>query len=255
VNLLLPLDAGSFYRSLPQEFTNTKKYFEELLGRPLIFEETVLLKKAMGITVVIIDDVYNPAEVDEQLKPLKRDYEQARKNADIVIFCPHTGGQFNVTPGKYSEYVLKSAANMGFDVVLSAHSHTTQKAELIGKCRCFFSLGNVTMVPSTFYSVPECLPNYGIAVHLYVEKGEIKKTTFSIFKMVESENKPLQVIPTEDVYNTLTDESEKEKLLEETREIYERVSQKKIPDLGYPLDYGTHNMYNMRYERVSNDIR
>jgi hypothetical protein len=93
------------------------------------------------------------------------------------------------------------------------------------------------MVPSTFYSVPECLPNYGIAVHLYVEKGEIKKTTFSIFKMVESENKPLQVIPTEDVYNTLTDESEKEKLLEETREIYERVSQKKIPDFELKTEY------------------
>ena len=33
------------------------------------------------------------------------------------------------------------------------------------------------------------------------------------------------------------------------------TSKIEIKKSGYLLDYGTHNMYNIRHERVSNDIR
>jgi len=42
--------------------------------------------------------------------------------------------------------------------VLAAHSHTTQRAEYLEGKPCFYSLGNVSMSPGTFYSVSSSLP-------------------------------------------------------------------------------------------------
>ena len=79
------------------------------------------------------------------------------------------GGQFNTTPGRYSEVFLNRCAKIGFDAIFTAHSHTTQRMEYIDGMPCFFSMGNVTMSPCTFYQIPESLAEYGLAVHLYID--------------------------------------------------------------------------------------
>ena len=143
----------------------------------------------------------------------------------MVLFYPHSGGQFNIEPGKYTQYMVKRAVELGFDGVFAGHAHTTQRAEYLDGKPCFYSLGNVSMSPGTFYSIPECLPEYGLAVHLHTEAQKIQKVTFSIFKMVQEEGVPMKVVPVDDLYATLEGE-EKQLLQAHVSEVYTRVTGK-----------------------------
>ena len=229
VNNSRPLSGGApTYKRQPENYYTTLKYFRELLGRGLLWEETVKLRAAMGISFVATDENVSYTEVDEYVKKIAADYREARKNADIVLFYPHVGGQFNVEPGNYSKYFIHKCAQIGFDGIFAAHSHTTQKAEYINGTPCFYSVGNVTMSPCTFYQVPESLPEYGLAIHLYVDEKEIQKLTISIIKMVEDENTPLHVVPVDMLYAEL-DEEGKAKLMADVAAVYKRVTGREIP--------------------------
>ena len=147
----------------------------------------------------------------------------------FILLSTHVGGQFNTVPGKYSEAFLKRCAKIGFDAILAAHSHTTQKAEYINGNPCFYSMGNVTMSPCTFYQIPESLAEYGVVAHHYVENKKICKTAISIIKMVEDENTPLRVVPVDILASELTGEA-REKLLCDIAEVHERVTGRKLPE-------------------------
>lgn len=227
INFLRP-HTGLGSTRLPEDpaLGRTKRYIEEKLGRKLSWEEMIMLRKAMGLPIAFKDDLLDTAPLAPFLEALRREYETAREKADIVLFMPHTGGQFNTEPGKLSQQFFHAAADIGFDAVLASHSHTTQRAERIGKTILFNSLGNVTMSPCTEYSVRESLPEYGIAAHLYIAEKKIVRTAFSIFKMVENENEPLHTIPCDTLYSALPEGKEKAKLLLDIAEVYERVARK-----------------------------
>ena len=222
VNLIRPQDAKSFIPPLPQTYRDTMALMEELLGRKLIWEEGIKLKLSMQIPVAIVDDLVDEAEQDLWLKKVEADYTEARKNADIVLFYPHSGGQFNERSGQYTRRIVEKSAEMGFDAVFAAHSHTTQLGEYLNGKPCFYSLGNVSMSPGTFYSVSESLPEYGLAVHLYIDEKKIAKVTVSIFKMVEENGEALRVVPVDLLYRSLSDEK-KEKLMADLSSVYKRV--------------------------------
>ena len=233
VNNSRPLKGASpTYVRLPDNYFTTLKYVQELVGRTLLWEETILLRKAMGITIGAIDDLVPPetlTEIEEFAAKIEADYKTAKENgADIVLFYPHVGGQFNTVPGKYSQVFLNRCAEIGFDAILAAHSHTTQKAEYIDGNPCFYSMGNVTMSPCTFYQIPESLAEYGLAAHLYVEDKKIKKTTISIIKMVEDENTPLHVVPVDLLCGELSGEA-REKLMRDVSEVFLRVTGRELP--------------------------
>ncbi|MBR5140780.1 MAG: CapA family protein [Clostridia bacterium] len=230
VNNSRPLKGGApTYKRLPESYYTTLKYVEELTGRRLLWEETIMLRKMMGISIGATDALVPPREeIDEYIQKITADYKRARENADIVIFYQHMGGQFNTTPGDYSKAFLARCAEIGFDAIFTAHSHTTQMAEYINGTPCFYSMGNVTMSPCTFYQIPESLAEYGLAAHLYLEQKRIDKITISIIKMVEDENTPLRVIPVDKLYGMLSGQ-EREKLVAEVGEVYTRVTGKPLP--------------------------
>lgn len=230
VNNSRPLSGGApTYKRLPENYYTTLKYVEELAGRRLLWEETIMLRKMMGITIGATDELLPPAEeIEAYTKKIEADYKTAKEKADVVFFYQHMGGQFNTTPGNYSRVFLSKCAEIGFDAIFTAHSHTTQAAEYINGIPCFYSMGNVTMSPCTFYQIPESLAEYGLAVHLYIEDKKINKITISIIKMVEDENTPLRVIPVDDLYGMLPDK-EREKLVRDVSEVYARVTGKQLP--------------------------
>lgn len=237
INGLRPFRNGArLYKQMPDNYFDTIKYIEELLGRKMIWEETIKLKIAMHLPVPTIDDLIDEEEQDTYFKRVEADYYEARKNADIVLFYPHVGGQFNENPGKYTQRLMKKCAALGFDAVFAAHSHTSQRAELLSGMVSFYSMGNVSMSPGTFYSVSECLPEYGLAAHLYVSDKSISKVTFSIFKMVEENGEPLRVVPVHDLMDTL-DGDAKEKLLADVAAVYNRVTGKTLPDTKLCAEY------------------
>jgi len=211
------------YDEMPPAFGDTIAYIDSLLGRKMLWEETIKLKLAMHLPVPQIDNYLSEEEQDTWYQAVEADYAEARKNADIVLFYPHAGGQFNEEPGLYTKRLVKKSVDLGFDAVFAAHSHTSQRAEYLDNKPCFYSMGNVTMSPGTFYSVSECLPEYGLAAHLYVEDKKIQKTTFSIFKMVEENDEPLRVVPVDVLYETLEGEK-RDKLVEDVKAVYTRVA-------------------------------
>lgn len=228
VNLFRPQAAKSFVPPMPEHYYDTLAYLEKLLGRKTIWEETIGLKLAMHLPVPVIDDVVDEKEQDLWFEKVKADYEQARKKADLVLFCPHSGGQFNENPGRYTRRLVEKSARLGFDAVLAAHSHTTQRAEYLEGKPCFYSLGNVSMSPGTFYSVSSSLPEYGLAVHLYVEEKKIAKVNFSIFKMVEENGDPLRVVPVDRLFRQLSGEK-REALVSDVSSVFKRVTGRELP--------------------------
>ena len=98
-------------------------------------------------------DNYAEGELPNQYsRMLLNDLQNAKNNADFVIFLPHMGGQFNKEPGSFSQYFTNLAAESGLcNAVIASHPHVVQKAEMISKIPCFFSIGNFNMSPNSFY--------------------------------------------------------------------------------------------------------
>lgn len=223
-NFLRPYNAPGARLPEDPSVARTFKLVEDLLGRKLNFEEKAQVRAAIGQPVAFADDRLDLTILAPYMEQVKADYERARKKADVVLICPHSGGQFNTRPGWVSEWFFARFADMGFDAVLAAHSHTTQCARKIGNTVTFCSLGNVTMSPHTGYSVKESLPQYGIAAHLYLCGGKISRTAFSLFKMVEPEGERLRAVPVDELLESLPDGMERAQTIMETAEVYTRIT-------------------------------
>ena len=230
VNMIHPISGGpALYRPLPKAWYDTLSYVEGMMGRKLEWEESTKLKRVMQMPKASVDAFDNEETLSEYFRFVEEDYRQAREKADIVLFYPHSGGQFNEEPGAYTLNLARKAVELGFDVMLAGHSHTTQRAEFVNGKPCFYSLGNVSMSPGTFYSVPECLPEYGMAAHMYVDDKKIQKVTFSLFKMVEENGEALRVVPVDALYEQLP-EDRREKLLADVAAVYQRITGQPLPE-------------------------
>lgn len=230
VNMIHPVHGGgAIYTPKPAYINRTIEYVESLLGRKMEWEESTKLKRAMDVNGEQIDDIIPEEALNQCFKFVERDYAESReKGADIVIFYPHSGGQFNVRPGNYTKRLVQMSVELGMDAVFAGHAHTSQRAEFLEGKPCFYSLGNVSMSPGTFYSMPECLPEYGLAAHMYMENKGIQKVTFSIFKMVQEPQAAMRIVPVDDLYEAL-DAAGKEELLSHVAEVYTRVTGKEAP--------------------------
>ena len=87
-------------------------------------------------------------------------------------------------------------------------------------------MGNFSMSPNSSLMVPEALPGYGLAVHLYVEDKKIVKTTFSILKAVEKKRKLLVSWPVDELYAELKSEKEKKQLEQDVAKLLVTITGK-----------------------------
>lgn len=239
-NFLRPYDSPLMRAPEHPSVKETMNFVQDLLGRKLTFEEKAQLRHAMHRPVAFCDDVADREEMEPFLERLLSDYEKARRKADVVIVCPHSGGQFNVEPGEVSKYYFERMAQMGFDAVVASHSHTTQRVEKKGGTVVANCLGNVTMSPMTGYmsSVMETLPAYGMVLHIYVGDKKMTRIGFSLFKAVQDETHPLRVIPVCELLSSLPEGAEKEILTSEIAAVYKRISGKEMTEIAdeWPLE-------------------
>ena len=166
-----------------------------------------------------IDDAVNYETVAPYLEQFQQDIRRAKEKADLVLVLPHVGGQFNPEPGIFTELVVRTAKEAGADAIIASHPHIVQKAEMQDGVPCFYSIGNFSMSPNSSYLLHEHLPEYGLAVHLYIEDQKIQKTTFSILKIVEGKRSSLSVWPIEQ----LSKPNEKE-----IKQIYHTVTNREL---------------------------
>jgi len=244
-------------RNYPKSYYEVLKLIDRAKGEKHIWEDEVDVRNALGISQAYADDVLIPEVYEECLAQVQADYDEARKNADLVFIMPHIGGQFNVTPGACSSYLINCFLQMGFDGVFAAHSHTLQQAKQVGDAPVFWSMGNVSMAPFSAYAARETLPEYAVAAHLYLEKGKIAKTTFSLTKIIEEEDGLITGYPVEDLYKKYKEAGLRQvlkpgtpaesgehvhgtvaaELLEkETAEIYKRVTGREFPGIQHEYD-------------------
>lgn len=200
INLLRPQQ--EFYaRKDPNERRSLWTRLVNRALRPLSSEKRYAVKKALHMR-------YNTAQADNNLieetarpyvERMQADLRRAKEKADLVLFYPHTGGQFNAEPGSFTEYIVKKAVEAGADAVVGSHPHVVQAAKMAGSVPVFYSLGNFSMSPNSSYLLHENLPEYGLAVHFYAEQGRIVKTTFSVLKMLEPKGAMLTVWPADEL--------------------------------------------------------
>lgn len=233
LNLLTRHDAPSRIRSMPPKKTDislndVESFIANIAGREITWLEEQSLKKLLHMSTVIIDDVVHAEELEPALQKIEQEIRRAREKADLVLFYPHMGGQFNTLPGSYSLYVASRAVQAGADAVLAAHSHTLQKGEMKGNVPCFYSLGNVSMYPAGDYVDMDSLPQYGMAVHLYCSEKKIRKITVSFFKMLLDADGKETIVPVTTLYRSLPEGREKAELFSEVAEVHKRVLGKEI---------------------------
>ena len=231
VNLLRP-QQELYYIPKPDEqsVSLAKKGFNCLL-RHMEPERRYAVKKALGMQ-------YNQAHEDDNLneqtarpfiEKMTEDIRTAKKQADIVILILHIGGQFNACPGAFSKYVFSMAREAGCDAIVASHPHVVQKASLEAGIPCYYSIGNFSMSPNSVYLLHQNLPAYGLTAQLYVEKGRIVRSTFSIVKMVEKKKEMLKVWPVDRLYGVLKP-AEREALIRDIKKVYHIVTGKEVAD-------------------------
>lgn len=189
----------------------TKTKIKKLLGRPY--------------KIITVDDM--PKNFDpDYLTKLAEKIGRIKEQADYTVCLLHCGGQFNATPGEYSEYMMKFLQKQGVDSIIGNHPHNVQKSELKENGIVTYCLGNVSISPSSIYVPMENLPDYSIAVHMYIDKEEkrLKKITASVLKIEEEPNGYLRILPVTEIYKTRKDRI----LLEHTKTVLECFEQKKI---------------------------
>lgn len=221
VNLLRPEKEGIYQPGVfrkPDRIDKLFKMFDaEKRGR---------IKKALGLphNYPRADDRLDKETMEPYVERFQADIREAKENADLVIFYPHVGGQFNPRPGAISEYVMDKALEAGADAIIASHSHIVQKARLRGDVPCLYSLGNYNMSPLSSLMLHEYLPDYGLAVHLYAEQGRIVRTTFSILKIVEIKGSQVCAWPVDEYAGKLTSGAQRETLEAHVRQIHKTVT-------------------------------
>ena len=227
MNLLRDLKMSTYY---PEVWKVVNGTWVDKLFPKFKEENKCLIKKWVGLPAAVprADDYMDMDMITPYKEKFTSDIRKAKEKADFVICYPHVGGQFNPQPGKFSEYVVEEAVKAGADAVLASHSHMVQKACYLGDVPCAYSLGNVSMCPNTVFIVKEYLPDYGLAMHLYLEDKKLEKVTFSILKGVEKKGTQLVSWPVDELYRSLKSKKEKEKLEKDVRQVYRYVTGKEM---------------------------
>ncbi len=224
VNYLRPRAHGTYTPEVSKKMvTWVDRRFKKLKE-----EHRSLIKMCVGLpnTIARADDKIDHEMIKPYIDQFISDIKKAKEIADFVICYPHVGGQFNPEPGKFSKYVIDQAIKAGADAVLASHSHMVQKATFIDGVPCAYSLGNFSMSPNSTIILKEHLPEYGLAMHLYIEDKKIEKVTFSILKAVEKRKKLLVSWPVDELYDELKTQKEKDKLKKDVAKVYKYVTGK-----------------------------
>ena len=150
---------------------------------------------------------------------IKNDILKLKKNERYVIIYPHIGGQFNITPGRYTDSVLNELNNSGCDSIIITHPHIIQDVKKYDNC---FSIGDLVISPNTNFVIWNKLPNYSMVINYYFDNNKLVNLTLSFLICVKDKDNYLKVYPFYDFYNNLNDK-EKDKYLKEFEEVYKRV--------------------------------
>lgn len=183
------------------------------------------IKKSGQFFNVYIDQIKENDFSNKYFERWIQKIEKAKELADIVFVMPHMGGQFNEEPGLYSEKMMDILLDMDVQV-LSNHPHIIQKVINRNGNIGAFSLGGFNMSLSGDYMLKESLPQYSLGFNFYLNDGRIEKISYTIFNIVEYEDKSMEIFPIDKSYE-ISDSEEKLKIQKEVEIINRRIGLEK----------------------------
>ncbi len=113
---------------------------------------------------------------------------EAKKNADIVIMCLHSGGQFNSKVGAYTQHLFEIIADAGVDAIVCNHAHTILPIIRRGNCLIASALGNFSFAPGEGYWVDGVNAEYSALLTLNIDKKKIISHDIDICKCYYNDN-------------------------------------------------------------------
>ena len=221
VNLLKPQTIGAYLPGVMHGKDWVDKLFKKLQSEP-----RGRIKKFFGMchTYARADDMVDVEAMEPYIQQMQADLRKARENADLVLFFPHIGGQFNLKPGYFSRYVIKRAKEACPDAIIASHSHCPQLARFEDGIPVVNSLGNFNMSPRSSLAYHENLSEYGLLLHLYVEDKKIQKVTWTPILNYEKRGTTVSGYPVHEYCKTLKREKDRLALEKDMRKLYGTVT-------------------------------
>ena len=148
----------------------------------------------------IIGDCVSASEINSGRntayeRALVETIREAEQNADIVIMCLHSGGQFNSKVEDYTQHLFDIIANSGADAIVCNHAHTTLPIYHKGNCLIASALGNFSFAPGEGYWVDGVKADYSALLTLDITEKKIASHSVNICKCVRNDKGLAVTIP------------------------------------------------------------
>ena len=124
--------------------------------------------------------------------------KQAKQNADVVIMCLHSGGQFNSKVGAYTQHLFDIIADAGADAIVCNHAHTTLPIYQQGDCLIASALGNFSFVPGEGYWVDGVKAEYSAILTLDITEKKVVAYSVNVCKCICNEFGLAVTVPIDD---------------------------------------------------------
>lgn len=238
LNLMIDIDKYFTYREAYKARTiplyHIRKKLSGMVSRNFEFK----VKNLLGIKLrPMIDNEPLDEVCGQYLDTVEEEIKKAKVGADLVIFLPHCGGQFNKNPGKLSQALFQKLFELNVDAIIASHPHTIQKCGLFNDKPYAFSLGNVSPSPSYPFFIKEAKSEYGMIFHIYIDNKKIVKSSFSLIKSVEQDDHYPIVWPIDELY-AASDDSNKASLEQDIKVIFNRIFDDARKDYSIQKEYG-----------------
>ena len=184
-----------------------------------------------SIEKYISDDV-SPAAITNSknqvfLERVLEKVHKAKEVADIVVAYPHVGGQYNPSPGFYTRFIIDSLKEAGADIIVANHPHTSLRCERLDNgVFCAYALGNLAFTPDVGFFLDNVLAEFGIVLHSYWDEStkRLIKLTFNVTRCMIGEDGITRVVEVSELYNRLTNKSERERLMIDNESVVNRFA-------------------------------
>lgn len=191
----------------------------------------------------LTDDV-SPAAIGNTkhqvlLQQIIEKVRHAKTIADIVVCFPHLGGQYNPAPGEYTRHIVNLLKDAGADLIVVNHPHTSLRCEQLDNgIYCAYALGNLASTPNVGFFLPNTLSEYGIILHTIWVENRLYKITFNVVKSVVELDGITRVRNVYDIYQGLTNKTERERLMIDVEAVVNRfrgTATSSLPQQEYSL--------------------
>jgi bacterial capsule synthesis protein len=184
-----------------------------------------------SIEKYISDDV-SPAAITNSknqvfLERVLEKVHKAKEVADIVVAYPHVRGQYNPSPGFYTRFIIDSLKEAGADIIVANHPHTSLRCERLDNgVFCAYALGNLAFTPDVGFFLDNVLAEFGIVLHSYWDEStkRLIKLTFNVTRCMIGEDGITRVVEVSELYNRLTNKSERERLMIDNESVVNRFA-------------------------------